>query len=428
MSNCMDMAVDSGIDLPLDHYVDSVVNFLDAVQYKEEDHGNRDELLRNFRHVYVETVKYFSEPSIKSALSLDDQTITLQSRNISRLTVYCWPKVPLRVMVPISIHFMFTIFLDDILEDHYDHMESFSEDLFRGRDQKNPVWRVLLHHFPNLLQHYGGFCQLTILRSTLDFYQCCWMEAHSFHGYRGSDCYPLFQRRLGVLGGMCGACLFPTSSLDENEVFDELATVLAQMDPVTMFVNDLFSFYKELLSPRARNPRDQNNLVMNTCQVEGISPLQALNRLTGNTINGVRRMQELFNNDKRTPAVAEAVHEFVRGYVRWHLCDDKRYRLREVYDACSQMQNGPRLRRYLDMAWYAGGVDVEDQLLGQQHYRPTFAPATAGKLSRNQKMTTKDYSNWVSLQFVLLVVLSILMLNLLQAMFIFRLTWGSALV
>ncbi|KAL2010445.1 hypothetical protein VTN00DRAFT_6252 [Thermoascus crustaceus] len=53
-------------------------------------------------------------------------------------------------------------------------------------------------------------------------------------------------------------------------------------------------------------------------------------------------MQDLF--DRRTPAVTEAVHEFIRGYVRWHICDNKRYRMKELYDAC-------------------GCVDIKDHLL-----------------------------------------------------------------
>lgn len=256
--------------------------------------------MSNFPYVYSETVKYFSEPSVQSSLGLDHAHITFAARNISRLAVYCWPRVPPDVMVPISIHFMFTHFLDDIIEDNHSEMESFADDLFRGNEQKNPVWRILIRHFPNLLQHYGCFSQFNIFRSTLDYFQGCWIETHGFQGFPGSNCYPLYLRRLGGLGDICGACLFPSTCFDERETFEEVTTVLAQMERIVPFVNDLFSFYKELLSPKARNPRDENNLVMNYCHVEGISLQQAFDRLADDTINAVRTMQDLFD-DRRTP-------------------------------------------------------------------------------------------------------------------------------
>lgn len=113
-----------------------------------------------------------------------------------------------------------------------------------------------------------------------------------------------------VFGAIFGACLFPIAQFDEKEILEEMTTVIAQMESITAFVNDLLSLYKELLSPRARNPRDQNNLVMNYCHVEGTSLRQAFDRSTDDTINGVRRIQELFDGRERRPSQPQSMSSF----------------------------------------------------------------------------------------------------------------------
>ena len=54
-------------------------------------------------------------------------------------------------MGPVGIYFMIGYFLDDIDEENHTKMENFLPDLLRGTEQKNPSWRVMLDHLPDLL-------------------------------------------------------------------------------------------------------------------------------------------------------------------------------------------------------------------------------------------------------------------------------------
>lgn len=112
------------------------------------------------------------------------------------------------------------------------------------------------------------------------------------------------------------ASFFPAEAFDERALFNEVTTVIAQIEPQMAFVNDLISFYKEFDSPR-----DQVSLVSNYCEVEGLSLEQAFGRLTEDTIHSSERLVTAF--DGKDPKVAATVQACVHGYVTWHLCDPK---------------------------------------------------------------------------------------------------------
>jgi hypothetical protein len=169
----------------MEHYMRTVVGFLDAVQY-DEPHGQPAGLMDDFQHVYVELLRFFTQPSVQGPLSLSIKIITRAARTIARFASHCWPNIPREVMGPVGIYFMIGYFLDDIDEENHTKMETFLPDLLRRTEQKNLSWRVMLDHLPNLLCHYAPYLQYNIFRCTIDYYQCCWIEAHGFQGYPDS--------------------------------------------------------------------------------------------------------------------------------------------------------------------------------------------------------------------------------------------------
>ena len=151
------------------------------------------------------------------------------------------------------------------------------------------------------------------------------------------------------LGHCVGASLFPAAQFDEQDLFVEITSVIAQMENWMVFVNDLMSFYKEF-----DDPRDQTSLVNNYCQCEGISLNQALDKLTRDTIHCSEQIFSVFEGkDGQIRATLEA---FIHGYVTWHLCD-ARYRLEEVSKRAGDSPAGMKFSQYTEMARKVGGVD-----------------------------------------------------------------------
>ena len=154
------------------------------------------------------------------------------------------------------------------------------------------------------------------------------------------------------LGQQVGGSLFPAEQFDEQALFSEIATAIAQLEYVVIYVNDLMSFYKEL-----NEPYDQTNLVKNRCRVEGISLDEALDRLTCDAINACKQVLAVFEG--RNPEIRATLEAFVQGYVTWHLCD-RRYRIEEVYERAGDSPIDSKFRQYYEHARSVGEIECKE--------------------------------------------------------------------
>ena len=349
--------MDASIDhFPFDEYLSALIGYLDTVKYSGNDSPRADRLA-TLRHVYSKTANHFAKPTQMAALG-NHPKLFMTMRASVHLAVLSWVTLPVQVMTDLSIYWVYLILLDDVADNPRTDMETFAQDLLHGRPQKGSFLRLMNDHLSSsFLPHYSSFCSLTILRSTLDYYQGCWIETHNFGGFPGSEYYPLFLRRLNGVGGACGASLFPAETFDEDENFEQITTVIAQIEPVVTFINDMFSFYKEFSLER-----DQINTITNECRAEGISFSQAFNRLTDRTISAVEQLQTV-SASHGTPVVAQMIQAFIEGYTTWHICSE-RYRMREIYDRAATAPDGIRFRRYYEAATDAGLLDGEDWTSG----------------------------------------------------------------
>ena len=66
-----------------------------------------------------------------------------------------------------------------------------------------------------------------------------------YSGYPGADLFPTFVRRLSTFGHGCAAFLFTKGQFSDGASTDEIAVMMAQLEPFIAFPNDLLSFYKE---------------------------------------------------------------------------------------------------------------------------------------------------------------------------------------
>lgn len=152
---------------PVEHYLEVMVRLLETVQYRDVNHtqAERREILH---HVYTKTAEHFSSPVLQKMIQAEPRVLQGGINTIVPMVVYAWAKLTLEQMVDLSIQFTFILLLDDSTVDRGASMESFFEDLVQNRPQRNAWWRLFNDRFPVLLRHYGPFCSLSLLRSSLD--------------------------------------------------------------------------------------------------------------------------------------------------------------------------------------------------------------------------------------------------------------------
>ncbi|GAA3649345.1 hypothetical protein GCM10022267_39810 [Lentzea roselyniae] len=337
-----------------DRYASTIVGFLDDIGYSEPDdkvlEGHRAQVMRA---VCRDTMEHF-RPRLKE-LQITDEWLTCLARTIVRMTVFGWERLPLDVMTQLNIYFMYAISIDDPGGDaQLDPrlIQSFAADLTTGREQAHPKYRSLFAFFPDLFRCYGPISQTMMFKSNMAYMQACWIECQTFRGLPGATDYPMFMRRLNGLGEFCGAALLPAAQFDEQTQLEEMMSLIAQVEPVIILVNDLFSFYKE-------SAAGDGCLVNNIAATGGLDLEEVLARLRRDAARAVNTLLEVFTNDFRQAVLADIVDVFVRGYVRWHLCDE-RYRLASLVAQCGDSDNGAKLRRHREIACRAACVDLVD--------------------------------------------------------------------
>ncbi|KAH9990462.1 Trichodiene synthase [Xylariaceae sp. FL0662B] len=339
-----------GQSFPLDSFTTALVRFLDAIKYHDDnyEHSKRVETLCD---VYRGTAAHFAQPDQRASLKVSECQLGAILRTSVQVSVYCWTKLHPRVLIALSIYWVQIVTLDDSTENPSSAMSSFFPDFACGREQKHPFWRIMSRDLPEFTGYYGSFCAFNILRSTLDYFQGCWVEQYNFHGLPGSHAFPPYLRRLNGLGGICGGSLFPAEDFDEQLLFTQIASIVAEIEQPVALVNDLISFYKEF-----GNPRDQVSLVQNFVHVEGISLEQAFERVADDAIRSCERLLSLSNG--MDPKIKSTVDAFVHGYVTWHFCD-RRFRMGEIYENSSGSTGASRFRRYYEEAMEAGDVGFD---------------------------------------------------------------------
>lgn len=337
--------------LPTECYLEALVSFLDAIKYDEFE-NERIEYIETLRYTYSEAAKHFAQPLVQESLNVSPEKLEAGLRTCVLLLAGAWPKVSPQVRVDITIQYTYIVLMDDSRYDPHQDMGSFYDDLVHGRPQKNPWWRLMNDCLPKLLSHYGSFCAFSVLRSTYDFVQGCWIEQHNVHSFPGSYAFPVYVRRLSGLGQHVGGSLFPAEQFDEQVLLSEIATAIAQVEHVVCYVNDLMSSYKE-----HGERHDQTNLIRNRCRVEGISLNEALERLTYDTISACEEMLAVFEG--RNSEIRATLEAFLHGYVTWHFCDI-RYRIQEVYERTSDSPADSKFRHYYEHARSMGEVESDE--------------------------------------------------------------------
>lgn len=162
-------------EFPLETFLDTVVRLMDTVNYKDDiyTHAQRTS---NLQYTYSKTAQHFAQPHVQDILRVPPKHMAAAVQTIARMVVYAWGRISKELMADLSIHYTYCLLLDDSMEEPGPSMQSWYEDLLAGRPQRSGWWRLVNDFMPNMLRHYGGYCKLNLVRSTVDCKSKCLNE------------------------------------------------------------------------------------------------------------------------------------------------------------------------------------------------------------------------------------------------------------
>ncbi|KAF7370121.1 Trichodiene synthase [Mycena sanguinolenta] len=292
----------SGKEFPTQYFLGILVHLLDTVQHKNVSYMHEG-WVKNLSYAYAQAAKHFVQLHVLEGLrNVKPKKLEAALQTITGMVVYCW------LMASLTIHYTYTLLLDDSDGDPEPMMRNFFGDMMAGRSSSTR----------------GGSSSMSTSPTTIDFFEGCWIEQYAFHGYKGSEDYPDFLWRMNGLGHTVRASIWPAVQFNEWQLFREITTAVAMMENWMVWVNDLISYYKEF-----NNPQDQTSLVNNYCRVSDLSLSEGLEKLMANTLCITEQIVAVFAN--KDPAVTQTLTKFMHGYITWHLCD-KRYHMSEMLE------------------------------------------------------------------------------------------------
>ena len=148
-------------------YLETMVRFLDTISYNDTNYTH-EERVRNLHYAYYKAAEHFAQPVQQRLIKASPKRLQASLQTIVAMVVYSWVKVSPEVMADLSIHYTYMLILDDSKDDPEVNMKTFYTDFLEGRRQKHPWWRMVNDQFPSVLRHYGPFCSLNLVRSTVD--------------------------------------------------------------------------------------------------------------------------------------------------------------------------------------------------------------------------------------------------------------------
>lgn len=154
-------------DFPHDYYLETLVRLLDIIKHEDKNYTD-EQRLENLRYVYAKSAEHFAQPSEQATLKVSHKRLQASLQTIVSMVVYCWAHASKELMADLTIHYTYTLLLDDSTDDPNINMTTYYEDLLNGRQQKHPWWQLVNGHFPKVLSHFGPFCSLNLVRSTID--------------------------------------------------------------------------------------------------------------------------------------------------------------------------------------------------------------------------------------------------------------------
>ncbi|GJE97336.1 terpenoid synthase-like protein [Phanerochaete sordida] len=231
---------------------------------------------------------------------------------------------PLRTQVHIALWTALCIFIDDFELD-VAAVEAFAARFHAGAPQLHPLLDVLaglLRAMPDYFHAYGA---AGVVTSTVQYITCTLFdkitEEAGLEVHPAAGDYMLYKRVRNGVGEGYGFCIF------DKENFPDVSThiqVIPEAITYLIFVNDLFSFYKEELDGETKN------FIHDRARITGKDVESALMDTMEDAVNAVNRSRQILQGEKER----RAWNSFLAGYAAFHVISP-RYRLEKLFNGAT---------------------------------------------------------------------------------------------
>ena len=134
--------------------------------------------------------------------------------------------------------------------------------------------------------------------------------------------FPLYLRMKTGVAEAYAHAIFPNDTFPEEQYRKFYLPALPALCEISIFVNDLLSFYKETIRGTERI-----NYICNVAKSTGRSALQSLRDTSDAIENCVTEMRCILEPH---PALLAHANDYLAAYIGWHIYTTSRYHLNEV--------------------------------------------------------------------------------------------------
>ncbi|KAI0670935.1 terpenoid synthase [Trametes maxima] len=227
---------------------------------------------------------------------------------------------PRQHRILIAIFTTYWLYIDDVANHRGEDLAEFGRYFIRGQKQPHPVLQRAALQLLEMHEYYPRIGADSIVISSLDAFVGMYIEHASKDTLisPGATKYPYFLRLKTGLVPPYGHFNFPKGWRDPAD--QRYLQLLPEIDLMTIAINDILSFYKELLSG------ETNNHVHMRAAAEQKTPMMVLREFAEEALVTTRKIEALTSDD---PQLAEIYRSYLMGYTEFHV-RAKRYRLDDL--------------------------------------------------------------------------------------------------
>jgi hypothetical protein len=259
-------------------------------------------------------------------------------RHIEKMLLYttaatemCYLIHSFEFKVFIGTYITLLLFIDDLCERDPDSMVPYLRTFVAKLGSNSDIsdQHPSLRHFQRLVtddapKFFGPIGCGMVMKSTVDYYLGCLLEAQFPDGVKCSSSCTRFPRFLRLKSGNSETfahMIFPATEFPEDKYLEIYLPTIPDIIELTDMINDILSFYKESVIGT-----EKNTFFMVLAKANNMHPVDVL-------IQTGTRQGQLARDVRQTlskcPELLKAFNTYLNGYTMYH-CTQKRYKLWEL--------------------------------------------------------------------------------------------------
>ncbi|KAI0643138.1 isoprenoid synthase domain-containing protein [Trametes meyenii] len=228
--------------------------------------------------------------------------------------------IPYEHQLIVALYTAYMVHVDDLGNRDLDALGQFGRRFVAGEGLVDPVLERLRGFLQDVYVHYPPLSADTITVSTLDSVVGMFIEftAKDMAVAPGAARYPAYLRQKTGIGPAYVLFNFIKGWRDPRDNFH--LQLIPDIEHFTCAINDILSFYKELLEG------ETDNYIHLRAAAEQKDPLVILHELSEETLQSIYNVQALTSSDSQLNTIFRS---YVMGYIEFHFRAE-RYRLEDL--------------------------------------------------------------------------------------------------